>query len=31
MYDCELAHLTHDLDDLSSSLYIKAHIVDEPS
>ena len=29
--DQELAHLTHDLDDLSSSLHIETHIINELS
>ena len=31
IFDCELAHLIHDLDDLSSSLHIEAHIINELS
>ena len=31
MSDRELAHLTHDLDDLSLNLYIEAHIINELS
>ena len=27
--DHELAHLTHDLDDLSTSLHMEAHIINE--
>ena len=26
IFDREITHLTHDLDDLSSSLHMKAHI-----
>ena len=29
--DYGLAHLTHDLDDLNSSLHIEAHIINELS
>ena len=31
LLDCELTRLTHDLDDLSSSLHIEAHIINELS
>ena len=31
IFDRELAHLTHDLNDLSSSLHIEAHIINELS
>ena len=31
MSDRELSNLTHDLDDMSSSLYIKAYIINELS
>lgn len=29
--DCELAYLTHDIDDLNSNLYIEVHIINELS
>ena len=29
IFDRELAHLTHDLDYLNSSLYIETHIINE--
>ena len=31
IFDRELAHLTHDLDDLISNLHIETHIINELS